>query len=66
VQENYRSDRDPGNDVNVLTTYGYDRRGLLTSFINANGAETTFAYNRVGKLTRETDPLLTQVRDSEN
>ncbi|RWX47115.1 RHS repeat-associated core domain-containing protein [Candidatus Electrothrix aarhusensis] len=58
VQENYRSDRDPGNDVNVLTTYGYDRRGLLTSFINANGAETTFAYNRVGKLTRETDPLL--------
>ncbi|MCI5140263.1 MAG: hypothetical protein D3909_00645, partial [Candidatus Electrothrix sp. ATG1] len=58
VRENYRPDLDPGNDVNVLTSYGYDRRGLLTSFINANGAETTFEHNRVGKLIRETDPLL--------
>ncbi|MCI5210953.1 MAG: RHS repeat protein, partial [Candidatus Electrothrix sp. ATG2] len=58
VHENYRPDLDPGNDVNVLTSYGYDRRGLLTSFINANGAETVFEHNRVGKLIRETDPLL--------
>ena len=30
VHENYRPGVDPGNDVNALTAYSYDRRGLLT------------------------------------
>ncbi|MCI5161968.1 MAG: hypothetical protein D3917_08075 [Candidatus Electrothrix sp. AX5] len=42
VHENYRPGLDPGNDVNALTAYSYDRRGLLTSIINANNAETLF------------------------
>ncbi len=57
VHENWRPDQGPGNDVNVLTQYGYDRRGLLTSIINANGAETRFEHNGVAKLVKETDPL---------
>ncbi|MCI5195685.1 MAG: hypothetical protein D3919_05515 [Candidatus Electrothrix sp. AW5] len=46
-----------GNDVNVLTAYSYDRRGLLTGIVNANGAETLFEHNGVGKLIKEIDPL---------
>ncbi|WLE99292.1 MAG: RHS repeat-associated core domain-containing protein [Candidatus Electrothrix communis] len=57
VHENYRPGLDPGNDVNVLTAYSYDRRGLLTGIINANGAETLFEHNGVGKLIKEIDPL---------
>jgi RHS repeat-associated protein len=57
VHENYRPDQDPGNDVNAVTAYSYDRRGLLTGIINANNAETLFEHNSVGKLIRETDPL---------
>lgn len=57
VHENWRPDQQPGNDVNVLTQYSYDRRGLLTSIINANGAETRFEHNGVEKLVKETDPL---------
>jgi RHS repeat-associated protein len=57
VHENWRPDQQPGNDVNVLTQYGYDRRGLLTSIINANGAETRFEHNGVAELVKETDPL---------
>ncbi|MCI5223406.1 MAG: RHS repeat protein, partial [Candidatus Electrothrix sp. AR4] len=57
VHENYRPGLDPSNDVNALTAYSYDRRGLLTSIINANNAETLFEHNSVGKLIRETDPL---------
>ncbi|MCI5207459.1 MAG: RHS repeat protein [Candidatus Electrothrix sp. ATG2] len=57
VHENYRPDVDPGNDVNAVTAYSYDRRGLLTGIMNANGAETLFAHNGVGKLIQETDPL---------
>jgi RHS repeat-associated protein len=57
VHENYRPGVDPGNDVNAVTAYAYDRRGLLTSIVNANGAETLFAHNGVGKLVQETDPL---------
>ncbi|XCN73277.1 MAG: HYD1 signature containing ADP-ribosyltransferase family protein [Candidatus Electrothrix aestuarii] len=57
VHENYRTDQGAGNDVNALTAYSYDRRGLLTGIVNANGAETLFAHNGVGKLVQETDPL---------
>lgn len=57
VHENYRPDQGAGNDVNALTAYSYDRRGLLTGIVNANGAETLFAHNGVGKLIQETDPL---------
>ncbi|MCW5203714.1 hypothetical protein VU12_12350, partial [Desulfobulbus sp. US4] len=57
VHENYRPDQDPGNDVNAVTAYSYDRRGLLTSIINANNAETLFEHNGVGKLIKEIDPL---------
>ena len=57
VHENYRPGLDPGNDVNALTAYSYDRRGLLTGIINANGAETLFEHNGVGKLIKEIDPL---------
>ncbi|WPD22236.1 MAG: RHS repeat-associated core domain-containing protein [Candidatus Electrothrix scaldis] len=57
VHENYRPGLDPGNDVNVLTAYSYDRRGLLTGIVNANGAETLFEHNGVGKLIKEIDPL---------
>uniref|UniRef100_UPI004055E844 RHS repeat-associated core domain-containing protein n=1 Tax=Candidatus Electrothrix sp. TaxID=2170559 RepID=UPI004055E844 len=57
VHENYRPGLDPGNDVNVLTAYSYDRRGLLTGIINANGAKTLFEHNGVGKLIKEIDPL---------
>lgn len=57
VHENWRPDQQPGNDVNVLTQYSYDRRGLLTSMVNPNGAETRFEHNGVEKLVKETDPL---------
>ena len=57
VHENWRPDQEAGNDVNVLTQYSYDRRGLLTGFINADGAETRFEHNGVEKLTKETNPL---------
>lgn len=57
VHENYRPDQEAGNDVNALTAYSYDRRGLLTGIVNANGAETLFAHNGVGKMIQETDPL---------
>lgn len=57
VHENYRPGETPGNDVNVVTSYGYDRRGLLTSIINGNQAETRFEHNPVRQLVREIDPL---------
>ncbi|MCI5164645.1 MAG: RHS repeat protein [Candidatus Electrothrix sp. GM3_4] len=57
VHENYKPALGAGNDVNTVTAYSYDRRGLLTGIVNANGAETLFAHNGVGKLIRETDPL---------
>ncbi|MCI5189801.1 MAG: hypothetical protein D3905_08375, partial [Candidatus Electrothrix sp. AS4_5] len=57
VHENYRPDQEAGNDVNALTAYSYDRRGLLTGIVNANNAETLFAHNGVGKMIQETDPL---------
>ncbi|WP_339138208.1 MAG: RHS repeat-associated core domain-containing protein [Candidatus Electrothrix sp. GW3-4] len=57
VTENYRPDEAPGNDVNKLTRYSYDARGLLTEIINANEAATAFAYNGVGNLIEEINPL---------
>jgi RHS repeat-associated protein len=57
VHENYRPGVDPGNDVNAVTAYSYDRRGLLKGIVNANNAETLFAHNGVGKMIQETDPL---------
>lgn len=57
VHENWRPDQGPGNDVNAVTAYGYDRRGLLISMVNPNGAETRFEHNGVEKLVKETDPL---------
>ncbi|TAA74141.1 MAG: RHS repeat-associated core domain-containing protein [Candidatus Electronema aureum] len=57
VHENYRPDQGTGNDVNAVTAYGYDRRGLLTSTVNPNGAETKFEHNGVEKLVKEVDPL---------
>jgi RHS repeat-associated protein len=57
VTENFRPDEAPGNDVNKLTRYSYDARGLLTEIINANEAATAFAYNGVGNLIEEVNPL---------
>ncbi|QTA83454.1 YD repeat-containing protein, DUF4382 [Desulfonema limicola] len=57
VTQNFVPGADPGNDINALTRYAYDARGLLTQIINANGAVTAFDYNPVGRMIRETDPL---------
>ena len=57
VTQNYQDGVTPGNDVNVLTQYAYDARGLLTLITNANGADTAFEYDGVGNMVKETDPL---------
>ena len=57
VTENFRPDVEPGNDVNTVTAYRYDARGMLTEIINANNAATAFACNGVGRLIEEVNPL---------
>jgi RHS repeat-associated protein len=57
VTQNYRPDEAPANDVNTVTGYSYDARGLLTEIINANQAATTFTYDGAGNMIEEVDPL---------
>jgi len=57
VTQNYRAGFAAGNDVNVLTQYAHDARGLLTQIMNANNAQTAFEYDAVGNMVKETDPL---------
>jgi len=57
VTQNYRAGFAAGNDVNVLTQYAHDARGLLTQIMNANNAQTTFEHDAVGNMVKETDPL---------
>jgi RHS repeat-associated protein len=47
------------------TTFNYDNRGRLTSFIQGSGSETrltAFEYNTQGQIARITDPLKRPVR----
>ncbi len=57
VTQNFREGVNPGNDVNALTRYAYDARGLLTQIVNANNAATFFAFDKVGNMIHETDPI---------
>ncbi len=57
VTQNFREGVNPGNDVNALTRYAYDARGLLTQIVNANYAATSFAFDKVGNMIQETDPI---------
>ncbi len=57
VTQNFREGVNPGNDVNALTRYAYDARGLLTQIVNANNAATSFAFDKVGNMIEETDPI---------
>ncbi|CAK8715668.1 RHS and YD repeat-containing protein [Candidatus Electronema halotolerans] len=57
VIQNWRPGAAPADDVNAVTRYAYDARGLLLEIVNANNAATRFSYDKVGNLLQETDPL---------
>jgi RHS repeat-associated protein len=63
VIENYQPEGTPSNEVNVRSEYGYDKNGRLLSLRDANAVLnntqylTTYAYDDLGRLVSESDPL---------
>ncbi|MFI8509614.1 LamG-like jellyroll fold domain-containing protein [Streptomyces sp. NPDC085460] len=45
-----------GGDATRTTTYGYDARGLNDSVKDADGNESTFGHDALGRVVSETDP----------
>ncbi len=52
VTENYLTSSCPATECNLITDYGYDRAGRLTSFIDPKSVETRYEYDSAGRLSR--------------
>ncbi len=57
VIENYSAAQLPNYETNVRTEYTYDENGNRLSILDANGHETTFAYDELNRLITESDAL---------
>jgi len=57
VVENYRPGQAADVQTNVRTEYAYDANGNRVLIRDANGHETTFAYDELNRLVVERDPL---------
>ena len=45
------------SETNVTTSYSYDRAGNLHTISDGNGEVTTFEYDLLNRLTKETNPI---------
>ncbi|UAJ79320.1 RHS repeat-associated core domain-containing protein [Leifsonia sp. ZF2019] len=57
VTEGYREGAAASADVNVVSKYGYDADGALTSVTDPNGHRTTYTVDAAGRTTKEVDPV---------
>ena len=57
VTQNRRSGETPSADTNVLTSYAYDSRNLLSTSTDPNGAVTTYGHDARGQRSTETNPM---------
>lgn len=57
VTENYRTGFPVDSQTNVRTEYTYDADGNRLSIKDANGNVTSYAYNNINQLIRQSDPL---------
>ena len=58
VVENYIAGGASDHETNVLTEYGYNALGFLTTVTNARNYTTTYQYNDLNQLWQVIDPLL--------
>jgi RHS repeat-associated protein len=57
VVENYDAGSNSNHETNVRTEYTYDAVGNRLTIIDGNGHPTTFSYDDLNRLWRETDAL---------
>lgn len=57
VTEGYKPGAAPGPDVNVVSTYGYNPDGNLTSTTDPNGHTTRYTIDPAGQTIKEVNPI---------
>lgn len=55
VTQNYLENVTPDQETNVLTSYSYNKLGLLTALTDANNHTTQYEHNPLGRLRTVTD-----------
>jgi RHS repeat-associated protein len=57
VVENFLPPQSPDHQTNVRTEYSYDANGNRLTIMDGNGHVTGFTYDKLNRLTSESDPL---------